>query len=57
MLCFHVREKLIERPRLAAPEIILYKDQWFIAALLPSLKGIQVSHLTWEKLEQAAARK
>jgi len=26
-----------------------HKDDWFIAALLPSLKGIQVSHLTWEK--------
>ena len=33
----------------AAPEIIRYEDRWFIAALLPSLKGIQVSHLTWEK--------
>src|SRR6266581_676089 len=34
---------------LAAPEIIHYQDQWFIGALLPSLKGIQVSRLTWEK--------
>jgi len=33
----------------AAPEIIRYEDRWFIAALLPSLKGILVSHLTWEK--------
>lgn len=33
----------------AAPEIIRYKDQWFIAALLPSLKGIQVAPLSWDK--------
>jgi hypothetical protein len=32
----------------AAPEIIRYKDRWFIAALLPSLKGIQISHLAWK---------
>jgi len=32
----------------AAPEIIKDKDEWFIAALLPDLKGIQVSHLIWE---------
>ncbi len=36
----------------AAPEIIHYKDQWFIAALLPSLKGMQLSHLTWEKSDE-----
>jgi len=33
----------------AAPEIIRFKDEWFIAALLPSLKGIQVAPLSWEK--------
>ena len=33
----------------AAPEIVRDQDQWVIAALLPSLKGIQVAHLTWEK--------
>jgi hypothetical protein len=32
----------------AAPEIIKYKDGWFIAALLPSLKGIQLSRLVWD---------
>jgi hypothetical protein len=32
----------------AAPEIIHYKGEWFIAALLPNLKGIQLSHLIWE---------
>jgi hypothetical protein len=32
----------------AAPEIIKDKDQWFIAALLPNLKGIQMSRFIWE---------
>jgi hypothetical protein len=41
----------------AAPEIIQYNEEWFIAALLPSLKGIQVSHLTWEKPEEPAKEK
>jgi len=41
----------------AAPEIIHYKDHRFIAALLPSLKGIQVSQLSWEKLKLPAAPK
>jgi hypothetical protein len=31
----------------AAPEILRDKDQWYIAALLPSLKGIQVARLEW----------
>ena len=31
----------------AAPEIILYEGRYYIAALLPSLKGIQVAKLTW----------
>ncbi len=39
----------------AAPEIIHLKNEWFIAALLPSLKGIQVSGLTWEKTGGRAA--
>jgi hypothetical protein len=32
----------------AAPEIIKHEGRYFIAALLPSLKGIQISQLTWE---------
>jgi hypothetical protein len=31
----------------AAPELILYKDQWHIAALAPSLKGIRLAKLDW----------
>jgi len=33
----------------AAPEIIPYKGEWFIAALLPSLKGIQISRMEWAR--------
>jgi hypothetical protein len=32
---------------LAAPEIIEHEGQYFIAALLPSLKGIQIARLRW----------
>jgi hypothetical protein len=39
----------------AAPEIIHFRNEWFIAALLPSLKGIQVSRFTWEKTRGSAA--
>jgi hypothetical protein len=31
----------------AAPEIFQHEGQWFMAALLPSLKGIQISRLDW----------
>ena len=41
----------------AAPEIIRYKHHWFIAALLPSLKGIQVSHLAWDIAHLGAERR
>lgn len=31
----------------AAPEIILHEGQWYIASLLPSLKGIRIARLEW----------
>jgi len=31
----------------AAPEIVKFQDQYYIAALLPSLKGIQIARLDW----------
>jgi hypothetical protein len=31
----------------AAPEIFQHEGQWFIAALLPTLKGIQLARLDW----------
>ena len=35
----------------AAPEIIQYKGQYYIAALLPSLKGIRIAKLKWVPLQ------
>ncbi len=32
---------------IAAPEVFQFKGDWFVAALLPGLNGIQISHLTW----------
>ena len=32
-------------------------DDWFIAALLPGLKGIHVSHLTWEMSAEPSTAK
>jgi len=32
----------------AAPELILYKGQWHIAALAPSLKGIRIASFEWK---------
>lgn len=32
----------------AAPEFILAGTQWYVAALLPSLKGIRMARLRWE---------
>jgi hypothetical protein len=31
----------------AAPEIFRHEGQWYLAALLPSLKGIQITRLEW----------
>jgi hypothetical protein len=31
----------------AAPEVFRFEGQWYLAALLPSLKGIQISRLEW----------
>ncbi len=36
----------------AAPEIIQYQGQDYIAALLPSLKGIRMAKLKWEPLKK-----
>lgn len=34
----------------AAPELVRHKNQWFIAALLPSLHGIQLAPLAWDTI-------
>ena len=36
----------------AAPEIVQHDGKWFMAVLLPDLKGIQISHLTWDKTDK-----
>jgi hypothetical protein len=33
----------------AAPEIVLHKGQWYIAALNPALDGIRIARLRWAK--------
>ena len=40
---------LVESLSVAAPEIVFHEGQWFIASLLPSLKGIRVARLEWVK--------
>ena len=40
---------LVETLPVAAPEIVESHGQLYIAALLPSLKGIQIAKLGWEK--------
>jgi hypothetical protein len=39
--------KLVRNWHVAAPEIILYEGQYYIASLLDSLKGIQIARLQW----------
>jgi hypothetical protein len=34
---------------IAAPEIILHEGQYYIASLVPSLKGIQIARLSWPR--------
>lgn len=38
---------LVSRMPVAAPEIIQVGDRWYMAALLPSLKGIQIAPMRW----------
>jgi hypothetical protein len=42
-------EHLVTTLPVAAPEIFQHEGKWFIAALLPSLKGIHVAPLEWGK--------
>jgi len=35
----------------AAPELMLHKDQWYMASLLPSLKGIRIARMQWKVKE------
>ena len=46
---FGINDKSLEVTILpvAAPEIILYKGKYYIASLMPSLKGIHIARLKW----------
>ena len=35
----------------AAPEVIHYKDEWYIAALMPDLTGIRIARLQWRSTD------
>ena len=52
-LCFGVGDDrfTIGQLAVAAPEIIHYEGQWYIAALKPSLKGIRIARLKWVPAE------
>ncbi len=43
----HDKQHLVCSLPVAAPELIHQQGEWFIASLLPSLKGIRVARLTW----------
>lgn len=42
------KEHFICELPIAAPEIVLQNDQYYIVALLPSLNGVQVAPLSWK---------
>lgn len=41
-------DHLVTNLLVAAPELILHDGHWYIASLLPSLKGIRLAKLEWE---------
>ncbi|MDH7569148.1 MAG: hypothetical protein QHJ73_06135 [Armatimonadota bacterium] len=40
---------LVCRLPVAAPEVIQHQGEWYLASLLPSLKGIRIARLRWEE--------
>ena len=38
---------LVQHLPVAAPEIVHYKNEWYIAALMPDLQGIRISKMKW----------
>jgi len=44
----HDANHLVGTIPVAAPEILRVGEKWYMAALLPTLKGIQVREFTWE---------
>ncbi|MCB9769126.1 MAG: hypothetical protein H6752_13095 [Candidatus Omnitrophica bacterium] len=45
-------EYLVRQWHLAAPEIILHEGQYYIAALMDSLKGIKIAKLNWVRASE-----
>ena len=43
----HDHDYLLTSLSAAAPEIVFHEGQWYIAALMPSLKGIRIAKLKW----------
>ncbi len=43
-------DHLVTKLPVAAPEIIRHRGHWYIASLLPSLKGVRLARLNWEAL-------
>jgi hypothetical protein len=41
------RDHLVANLPIAAPELIRHDNQWYMASLLPNLKGIRVARLSW----------
>jgi beta-xylosidase len=39
---------LIAQLPVAAPEIVLYREQWYLAATMTSLQGIRMARLAWD---------
>jgi hypothetical protein len=41
--------KLLDTLEVAAPEIFMHNEQYYMAALMPDLQGIRISRLKWER--------
>ncbi len=48
---------LVGRLPVAAPEVICHEGEWYIASLLPSLKGIRIARLRWVPRPEPLPRK
>ncbi len=48
-LDFAAEDKVIAELPIAAPELVRFNGEWFIAALRGDLKGIQVARLVWDR--------
>lgn len=48
----HDDSLLVASLPIAAPELIEHEGQWYVAALLPSLKGIQIARLEWQAAQE-----